>query len=73
MNDLREYLEDLVKHWFTTEDINKATASGAPGPEYCDKNLPKFDNAQYHKIDDIDAKDRNSSKNMTSFMTLTKK
>ena len=52
MNDLREYLEDLVKHWFNTEDIDNVTDEQII--EYCVKNLPKFDNAQYHKIDDID-------------------
>lgn len=53
MNDLREYLEDLVKHWFNTEDIDNVTDEQII--DYCVKNLPKFDNAQYHKIDDIDA------------------
>ena len=53
MNDLREYLEDLVKHWFNTENIDKVTDDQII--DYCVKNLPKFDNAQYHKIDDIDA------------------
>ena len=51
--DDREYYDTLIKDWFDTENTYVITDEQII--DYCNKNLPKFDNAQYHKIDDIDA------------------
>jgi hypothetical protein len=54
MDDLREYLDDLIGQWFkfNTENIDKITDEQII--DYCTNNLPKFDDAEYHKIDNID-------------------
>ena len=52
MDDLREYYDDTIGNWFNTENIDQITDQQII--DYCVKNLPKFDNVQYHKIDDID-------------------
>ena len=49
----QELFESLITEWFNEENIDKVTDEQII--DYCVKNLPKFDNAQYHKIDDIDA------------------
>ena len=48
----QELFESLITEWFNEENIAKVTDQQII--DYCVKNLPKFDNAQYHKIDDID-------------------
>lgn len=49
----QELFESLITEWFDEENIDKVTDEQII--DYCVKNLPKFDNVQYNKIDDIDA------------------
>ena len=52
INDDRDDYEHLIEKWFTTEDIDDITNEQIIN--YCTNNLPKIDDLQYYKIDDID-------------------
>ena len=49
----QELFKSLITEWFDEENIDKVTDEQII--DYCVRNLPKFDNVQYNKIDDIDA------------------
>ena len=53
INDDRDDYEHLIKKWFNTEDIDDITNEQIIN--YCTNNLPKIDDLQYYKIDNIDS------------------
>ena len=53
INDDRDDYEHLIEKWFNTEDIDDITNEQIIN--YCTNNLPKIDDLQYYKIDNIDS------------------